>query len=207
MKKISAVYKIVNTVTGEFYIGSSRDVKHRWACHKIPSTWKIHPNSLLYKDFQKYGVDKFRFQILAPVMPERLKQVEQDFIDTLKPAYNSMNAKGRNKESLKESHRRYNQSDKGRETRSKCSRKYKQSDKGKEYMRKYNRKYSQSEKGKEYRRKYNQSERGKERYRKYYNQLCSYKGETLTLSALSTRFRRAGAEHPNIEAKKYLIDN
>ena len=174
--KICAVYKIVNTVTGEFYIGSSRDVKHRWACHKIPSTWKIHPNSLLYKDFQKYGVDKFRFQILAPVMPEHLKQVEQEFIDMLQPSYNSMNAKGRNKESRKESYRRYNQSDKGRETRSKANRKYKQSDKGKEYMRKYE------------------------------HRPCLYNGETLTLVALYTRFRKVDVEHPFVEAKKYLIE-
>ena len=29
MKKISGVYKITNTVTGDFYIGSSKDVKDR----------------------------------------------------------------------------------------------------------------------------------------------------------------------------------
>lgn len=72
MNKISAVYKIVNTVTGDFYVGSSRNVKKRWRAHKSPSNWKEEPNKLLYIDMQKYGVDKFRFQILAPVMPEHL---------------------------------------------------------------------------------------------------------------------------------------
>ena len=38
--KISAVYKITNTVTGDFYIGSSKDVKQRWKEHKWPSKWK-----------------------------------------------------------------------------------------------------------------------------------------------------------------------
>ncbi len=41
---------------------------------------------------QKYGVDKFDFQILANVEPEHLKDVEQQFIETLKPTYNDKNA-------------------------------------------------------------------------------------------------------------------
>lgn len=91
--KISAVYKIVNEVTGDSYIGSSKDVEHRWAQHTRPSSWAKQPNSQLYKDMQKYGVDKFRFQILAPVIPESLKQVEQEFIEMLKPTYNDRRAK------------------------------------------------------------------------------------------------------------------
>lgn len=40
MNKISGVYKITNTVTGDFYIGSSKDVETRWVKHKSPSRWK-----------------------------------------------------------------------------------------------------------------------------------------------------------------------
>lgn len=58
MEKISAVYKITNTVTGDFYIGSSRNVKVRWTNHKCPSMRKKHPNSKMYQDMQKYGVEK-----------------------------------------------------------------------------------------------------------------------------------------------------
>ncbi len=155
--KISAVYQIINSVTGDRYVGSSRDVIHRWTCHKCPSTWKRHPNSLLYRDMQKYGVNKFRFQIFAPVEPEYLKQVEQEFIDMLNPTYNNNKAK--------------------------CF----------------------VEENKEYQKEYRKSEKGKESRRKYDNQLCFYNGETLTLNALSSRFRRAGIPHPTLEAKKYLI--
>lgn len=91
--RISAVYKIVNEVTGDFYVGSSKDVDKRWSEHKRPSVWKQQPNSPMYKDMQKYGVDKFRFQILAPVMEEYLTQVEQEFIDLLHPTYNTNCAK------------------------------------------------------------------------------------------------------------------
>lgn len=109
--KISAVYKIVNTVTGDFYVGSSKNVKQRWANHKCPSKWNEHPNNPLYLDMQKYGVDKFRFQILAPVMPEYMKQVEQEFIEMLQPTYNNFNAKGQDVERYKKWH----QSEKGKE--------------------------------------------------------------------------------------------
>ena len=158
MEKISAVYKIVNTVTGDFYVGSSKDVKRRWKAHKEPSVWSRHPNNKMYQEMQQYGVDKFEFQILVPVMPEYLTQVEQECIEMLNPTYNRINAKGldveRRKEVLK---------------------------------------------------KYEQSEKGKEAQKKYYNRLCSYNGEILTLKALMMRFHRARIPHATIEAKKYLL--
>ena len=43
-------------------------------------------------------------------------------------------------------------------------------------------------------------------YKEYNNQLCCYNGEILTLGALSKRFQKAGIDHPNIEAKKYLLN-
>ena len=148
-KKISGVYKITNTITGEFYIGSSKNVKCRWKEHKWPSAWKKHPNNPMYLDMQKHGVDKFEFEILEEAEEEKLKETEQQFIETLKPTYNSNRANGFDVERYKESHRKYNN--------------------------------------------------------KYYNQLCQYNGETLTLKALGMRFQRAGIAHPTKEAKKYLV--
>ena len=91
---ISGIYKITNTVTGDFYIGSSKDVKRRWREHKCPSSWKRFPNKQLYQDMRKYGVDNFDFQILEEVEEGKLKDAEQQFIETLKPTYNQMNTKG-----------------------------------------------------------------------------------------------------------------
>lgn len=124
MNKISAVYQIINTVTGDRYVGSSKNVFQRWASHKCLSSWKHLPNSPLYQDMQKYGVDKFRFQILAPVEPEYLTQVEQEFIEMLKPTYNDRRSKGRNVERYREYMKEYSQSDKGREYQRKFHRKY-----------------------------------------------------------------------------------
>ena len=91
---ISGVYKIINIVTNNFYIGSSKNIKNRWTEHKCPSTWERHPNNPMYLDIQKYGIDKFIFEILAEVEVTHLKEKEQWFIETLKPAYNKYNAKG-----------------------------------------------------------------------------------------------------------------
>ena len=159
---ISGIYKIINTVTGKFYIGSSKNIKQRLACHKCQSTWNECPNNPMYLDMQRYGVDKFEFDILCEVEPEHLKEAEQQFIETLKPTYNNINAKGWDIERRKE----------------------------------YQKEYQKSEKCKESQKKANN---------KYQNQLCFYNDEVLTLSALSKRFRRAGIEHPTIEAKKYLV--
>ena len=168
---ISGIYKITNTITCDFYIGSSKNVKHRWAVHKCQSVWKKYPNKQLYKDMMKYSVDKFDFQILAEVEAEKLKVAEQQFIETLKPAYNQMNAKGLDIE-------RYN---------------------------KYKEEYEKSEKRKKAKKEYEKTDKRKKYKKEYNNQLCSYNGETLTLTALKTRFSRAGIPHPVLEAKKYLV--
>ena len=113
--KISAVYRIINTVTGDFYIGSSNDVKLRWANHKCQSRWKQHPNNTMYLDMKNYGIDKFVFEILAEVEAEKLKEAEQHYIETLKPTYNSCNAKGWDIERRKEYHKQYQKTDKCKE--------------------------------------------------------------------------------------------
>lgn len=123
MEKISAVYRITNTITNDFYIGSSKNVKKRWADHKCQSTWNEHPNKQLYLDMKRYGVDKFIFQVIAEVKPESLKEAEQQFIENLKPTYNSNRANGwdieRYKKYKKEYNNEYNKSDIRKESNNK----------------------------------------------------------------------------------------
>lgn len=70
----------------------------------------------MYKDMQKYGTDSFELGILAEVEPEQLKEVEQQFIEMMKPTYNNYNAKGldvkRCKEYMKKYMKEYIKSDK-----------------------------------------------------------------------------------------------
>lgn len=164
--KISGIYKITNTATGDFYIGSSKNIKRRWKEHKCLSKWKESPNNPMYLDFQKHGIDKFDFEILEEVKPDSLKEAEQQFIEKMHPTYNQMNAKGLDVERRKK------------------------------YKKEYDKEYKKSNKHKEHQKEYQ---------KEYRNQLCCYNGQTLSLNALYLRFRRAGAEHPIIEAKKYII--
>lgn len=194
MKRISGVYKITNTVTGDFYIGSSKDVKRRWAEHKKSSSWKKYQNNPMYQDIQKYGKDKFEFQTLAEVEADKLKEAEQQFIETLKPTYNNYNAKGLDVERQKEYQKEYQKSDKYKEYKKEYQKEYQKSNKWKEYQKEYRK----SDKYKEYSKEYD---------KEYYNQLCYYNNEKLTLCALAARFRRAGIEHPTQEAKKYIINS
>ena len=128
MEKIIGIYKITNTITGDFYIGSSKNVKLRLAKHKFKSTWKNYPNNPMYLDMQKYGIDKFAFEILAEAEEEKLKEVEQKFIELLKPTYNNRNANGwdieRLKEYQKEYQKEYHKSDKFKESHRKAKNKY-----------------------------------------------------------------------------------
>ena len=111
-EKIIGVYKITNTVTKDFYIGSSKNIKSRWIDHKKPSVWKKCQNNPMYLDFQKYGIDKFDFQILEEVETEHLKETEQQFIELLKPTYNNRRANGLDIDRQKEYMKEYEKSDK-----------------------------------------------------------------------------------------------
>ena len=123
---ISAVYKIINTITGDFYIGSSKNVKKRWNEHKCHSKWNECPNNPMYLDMKRYGIDNFDFEILAEVEPGQLKEKEQQFIETLKPTYNSNRAKGFDFERYKEYQKEYQKSDRCKESvkRRECQREY-----------------------------------------------------------------------------------
>ena len=124
MEKISGIYKITNTITNDFYIGSSKNVKQRWESHKWPSMWNKYPNSPMYLDMQKYGTDKFVFEILAEVEIDKLKETEQQFIEKMKPTYNNNRANGLDIERQKEYQKEYQKSDKGKKSHKKSNKKY-----------------------------------------------------------------------------------
>ena len=104
--KISGVYKITNIITGDFYIGSSKNIKRRMACHKAPSMWAIHPNVKLYQAFIEYGLNNFTFEIFELVEETTmLKEKEQYYIEQLKPSYNDRRANGFDRMKYHKTHR------------------------------------------------------------------------------------------------------
>lgn len=91
--KICGIYKITNNITGDFYIGSSKNIKGRWDTHRRSYNYKINPKTKLYIAFHDYTLKNFKFEILEQCKEEHLFSREQYYIDLLKPAYNTAVAK------------------------------------------------------------------------------------------------------------------
>lgn len=60
----SGIYKITNTVNMKLYIGKSNNVKQRIRSHRWDLKYNKHHNPYLQKSWNKYGEDKFLFEII-----------------------------------------------------------------------------------------------------------------------------------------------
>ena len=87
MKK-SGVYEIINTVTDDFYIGSTIDLKRWRREHFNENYWKHNPNKQLYKDMKQYGKNNFLFKTIQLCETDELKKYEQIAIEKYNPQYN-----------------------------------------------------------------------------------------------------------------------
>lgn len=63
-KQNPGIYKIVNTVNGLVYIGSSNCIQRRWYEHKSTLNRNVHGNDYLQKAWSKYGAEAFEFHVL-----------------------------------------------------------------------------------------------------------------------------------------------
>lgn len=197
--KISGVYEIVNTITGDCYIGSSVDLKRRKKEHFKKNTWKKEPNKPLYKDMKQYGKENFLFKTIQLCDPKELKKYEQIAIEKYKPKYNMYAAcTGMSKE---EYQKQYNKEHADKIKQQKKQYHKEHADSIKQYQKQYREEHI--EYIKQYRKEHTNSI--KQQQKQYHNQQCLYENKILSLNTLSTRFSRQGIEHPTQEAKKYLI--
>ena len=81
MEKICCVYKLTNTVTGKFYIGSTFNFKARMKYHHY--SYDRNPNKELGNDIRKYGWDAFSADILEICTRENVRQRERFSIESL----------------------------------------------------------------------------------------------------------------------------
>lgn len=91
----SCIYKITNRINGKTYIGSTKNVKQRWAKHKALLRHNHHPNFHIQAAWNKYGEDSFVFEVVEECVPDELLSREQFFIDTIKPEYNQTATAGK----------------------------------------------------------------------------------------------------------------
>jgi group I intron endonuclease len=81
------IYCFTNLINGNKYVGASNNIKRRYGEHISPK--KIKSKYILYKAFNKYGIDNFCFEVLE--ITENcncLFEREIFWIDKLKPKYN-----------------------------------------------------------------------------------------------------------------------
>lgn len=58
------IYKILNTKNNKYYIGSSVNLKNRLSSHKRALEDNSHKNKRLQRDWNKYGSNNFKIEIL-----------------------------------------------------------------------------------------------------------------------------------------------
>lgn len=87
--KICGVYKILNTITGDYYLGSSCDIRGRWNSHRYELRKNLRGNTHFQNAWNKYGEQAFEFSILLLCDVAHKLYLEDGLIKLLRPAYNS----------------------------------------------------------------------------------------------------------------------
>jgi group I intron endonuclease len=84
---VSGVYKIVNTINGKIYVGSSVNIRKRWVQHKWDLKNGRHRARHLVAAWNKYGHEAFQFEIIesGKYTKQELIAAEQKWIDLLRP--------------------------------------------------------------------------------------------------------------------------
>lgn len=79
---------MINITSGNFYIGSSKNVSKRIGRHKYVLKNNIYDNSRIKEDAIKYGIDSFIFEVLEYCDDSERLQKEQHYYEKLNPYYN-----------------------------------------------------------------------------------------------------------------------
>jgi len=78
------VYQVINQTNGKIYVGKTNDVHKRWTRHRNYPFSKGKQNECpkLYSAIRKYGIEKFKFEIIGEYNSEReCCQAEVEFIE------------------------------------------------------------------------------------------------------------------------------
>lgn len=87
--QLSGIYRILNKINGNCYIGSSLNVEKRYKHHLSTLRHNSSRCSILQKAFNKYGEDNFEFQVILCCKPEYRLYYEQQLIRELNSQYNA----------------------------------------------------------------------------------------------------------------------
>ena len=82
---MTGVYKIHNTTSDKFYIGSAVNISKRQSVHTNLLNRGNHPNKYLQNAWSKYGADIFSFSVIEETTIDLLIEREQYYLDLLEP--------------------------------------------------------------------------------------------------------------------------
>lgn len=89
--KKCGVYTITNKLNGKVYVGStSATFGARWRQHRYNFRKGNHHSIYLQRSFDKYGESNFIFEILEITEPNICVDIEQYWINLIRPEYNSV---------------------------------------------------------------------------------------------------------------------
>ena len=92
--KQAGVFRIVNTVSGKVFLGSSKNLEGRLNKHQFQLSSGRHPNRELQEDWNQLGTDAFRFEIVEIVqrkddpkfnLDDELSLLEEIWIEKTQP--------------------------------------------------------------------------------------------------------------------------
>lgn len=81
------IYKITCLKNNKIYIGSSKNLSNRLYNHKYSLKNGIHKNVFLQKDWNYYGEENFKFEIIEYCDEDKQYELEQKYLNELKPFY------------------------------------------------------------------------------------------------------------------------
>lgn len=84
------IYVIENSLTGEFYVGSAKNMRKRWQTHRSLLRAGKHHAARLQESWTQHGEGNFRFLPLH-VCRDKVQRLllEQHFLSTLAPPFNT----------------------------------------------------------------------------------------------------------------------
>lgn len=83
-KKVSGIYRILNTINNKSYIGSSVSVFKRLSTHKRMLINNKHFNKHLQSSFNRYGLDNFNFSLIEETEIDIINEREEYYISIYK---------------------------------------------------------------------------------------------------------------------------
>lgn len=87
---MGAVYAIIDNSTARFYIGSTVDPIRRKNDHFRLLSRNQHWNTRLQEAWNTAGKDSFTFTIIVCVVNSHLREIEQHYLQRLRPAFNTV---------------------------------------------------------------------------------------------------------------------